>query len=166
MKQGLLENEYDPMGAAIRDYYETGRAGRLRVFSSQFDEDEMPVATLFRKEDEMPYIERKALELCSGSVLDVGGGAGCYSLALQDRGLDVTAVDISKLSVEVMERRGVKKALAVDLFDESFVGCYILVYGEFVLFSYILDMIGAHVPKLKLCVPFVSALAFRYICRI
>lgn len=23
MKQGLLENEYDPMGAAIRDYYET-----------------------------------------------------------------------------------------------------------------------------------------------
>jgi SAM-dependent methyltransferase len=124
MKQGLLENEYDPMGAAIRDYYETGRAGRLRVFSSQFDEDEMPVATLFRKEDEMPYIERKALELCSGSVLDVGGGAGCHSLALQDRGLDVTAVDISKLSVEVMERRGVKKALAVDLFDESFVGCY------------------------------------------
>lgn len=49
---------------------------------------------------------------------------------------------------------------------KSFVGCYILVYGEFVLFSYILDMIGAHVPKLKLCVPFVSALAFRYICRI
>lgn len=47
---------------------------------------------------------------------------------------------------------------------KSFVGCYILVYGEFVLFSYILDMIGAHVSKLKLCVPFVSALAFRYIC--
>ena len=47
---------------------------------------------------------------------------------------------------------------------KSFVGCYILVYGEFVLFSYILDMIGAHVPKLKLCVPFVSALAFHYIC--
>lgn len=42
MKNGLLEDGCDPMGQAIRDYYETGRAGRLRVFSPQFDEDEMP----------------------------------------------------------------------------------------------------------------------------
>ena len=40
MKNGLLEDGCDPMGQAIRDYYETGRAGRLRVFSPQFDEDE------------------------------------------------------------------------------------------------------------------------------
>ena len=120
----MLECENDPMGQAIRDYHEKGRAGRLRVFSPQFEEDEMPVATLFRTEAEMPPLERRALELCRGRVLDVGAGAGCHSLALQERGADVTAIDISPLSVDVMLRRGVKDARVADLFDESFAGCY------------------------------------------
>lgn len=120
----MLECENDPMGQAIRDYHEKGRAGRLRVFSPQFEEDEMPVATLFRTEAEMPPLERRALELCRGRVLDVGAGAGCHSLALQERGADVTAIDISPLSVDVMLRRGVKDARVADLFDGSFAGCY------------------------------------------
>lgn len=124
MKQELLEQECDPMGQAIKDYFETGHANRLRVFSSQFDEDEMPVATLFRSESEMPMIERKALELCHGRVLDVGAGAGCHSLVLQNKGIEVMAIDISRLSVDVMIRRGVQETLAVDLFDDTFVGCY------------------------------------------
>lgn len=124
MKNGLLEDGCDPMGQAIRDYYETGRAGRLRVFSPQFDEDEMPVGTLFREEEDMPPLEWKALDLCCGRVLDVGAGAGCHSLALQKRGLDVTAVDISPLSVDVMRRRGVRQAWEADVFDEAFAGCY------------------------------------------
>ena len=134
MKNGLLEDGCDPMGQAIRDYYETGQVGRLRVFSPQFDEDEMPVGTLFREEEDMPPLERKALDLCCGRVLDVGAGAGCHSLALQRRGLDVTAVDISPLSVDVMRRRGVRQAWEADVFDEAFVGCYdtvlMLMYGS------------------------------------
>ena len=90
METKLLAEGKDPMGQAIRDYYETGRAGRLRVFSPQFEEDEMPVAMLFRTEAEMPPLERKALELCRGRVLDVGAGAGCHSLALQERGMGWT----------------------------------------------------------------------------
>lgn len=121
---GLLENSADPMGQAIKDYFETGRAGKLRVFSSQFDEDEMPVATLFRTEKDMSALERKALELCRGKVLDVGAGAGCHSLVLQNKGLDVTAIDISPLSVDVMRRRGLRNAYEANLFDESFTGCY------------------------------------------
>ena len=72
----------------------------------------------------MPKLERTALDLCRGRVLDVGAGAGCHSLALQQKGLDVTAIDISPLSVEVMRCRGVKSAVAADLFDETFAGCY------------------------------------------
>ena len=124
MESKLLAEGRDPMGQAIRDYSEKGRAGRLRVFSPQFDEDELPVATLFRTEERMPKLERVALDLCRGRVLDVGAGAGCHSLALQRRGLDVTAVEVSALSVDVMRRRGVKSAVAADLFDETFSGCY------------------------------------------
>ena len=112
------------MGAAIRDFYETGKAARLRVFATGFDEDELPVATLFRKEDDMPMLEKQALSLCKGHVLDVGAGAGCHSLALQAKGMQVTAIDISPNSVEVMRQRGVKVALESDLYDECFMGQY------------------------------------------
>ena len=71
-KNRLLRTEADPMGAAIRDFHTTGRAGRLRVLSPQFDEDEIPVSHLFRTPDELPAIEAEALRLCRGRVLDVG----------------------------------------------------------------------------------------------
>ena len=71
----MRENQ-DPMGHAIADYHATGRAARLRVFSPMFDEDEIPVATLFRTRDEMPGIEQEALKVASGHILDVGAGGG------------------------------------------------------------------------------------------
>lgn len=114
----ILSPNKDPMGAAIAEYHRTGRASTLRVFSSQFDEDEIPVDQLFRTYKEMPPIEQKALTLAQGRILDVGAGSGCHALALQEMGKEVTAIDISELSVEVMAERGVKDARAVDLYDE------------------------------------------------
>lgn len=106
----------DPMGAAIAEYHKTGRADTLRVFSPDFDEDEIPVETLFRSFDEMPAIEQKALTMAEGKILDVGAGAGCHSLALQQMNKDVTAIDISPLSVETMAALGVRKAVQQDFF--------------------------------------------------
>ena len=114
----LIPPHKDPMGAAIAEYHRTGRAGTLRVFSSQFDEDEIPVEQLFRTFDEMPYLEQQALNMATGRILDVGAGSGCHALALQNMDKEVTAIDISELSVEVMRERGVKDARAVDLYDE------------------------------------------------
>jgi len=104
------------MGRAIADYYKDGKAARLRVFSPMFDEDEIPVATLFRRLDEMPAIEREALNLATGHILDVGAGAGCHAMALQEMGKQVTAIDISPLAVETMGRRGVKEVREQDFF--------------------------------------------------
>lgn len=114
----ILSPNKDPMGAAIAEYHRTGRASTLRVFSSQFDEDEIPVDQLFRTFEEMPPIEQEALQLAQGRILDVGAGSGCHALALQEMGKEVTAIDISELSVEIMAERGVKDARAVDLYDE------------------------------------------------
>ena len=114
------------MGRAILDYvkrqgraaefYKTGTADRLRVFSPMFEEDEIPLQTLFRKYEDMPEIERKALDMAKGKTLDVGAGSGCHSLVLQEKGIDVTAIDISHLSVEAMKERGVKKVVEQDFF--------------------------------------------------
>ena len=111
------------MGRAIADYWKSmvstnrpKKASKLRVFSPMFEEDEIPLTTLFRTYKLMPEIERKALDMAKGKTLDVGAGSGCHSLVLQERGIDVTAIDISPLSVETMKERGVKKVLEQDFF--------------------------------------------------
>ena len=86
-----MNSKKDPMGRAIADYWKTGTADRLRVFSPMFEEDEIPLQTLFRKYEDMPEIERMALDLAKGKTLDVGAGSGCHSLVLQEKGIDVTA---------------------------------------------------------------------------
>ena len=119
MDRKVLNSSGDPMGAAIYDYYRNGNADVLRVFSSQFEEDEIPVEDLFREFEDMPELEKLALELADGDILDVGAGSGCHSLALQKMGKRSVAIDISPLSVEVMKDRGVD-ACQINLYDESF----------------------------------------------
>ena len=117
--KSTTEKHKDPMGRAIAEYYEKGKAAKLRVFSSLFYEDEIPVKTLFRSFEEMPIPEQTALQLCRGRVLDVGAGSGCHSIELMNRGMEVMAIDISELSVEVMKKRGVD-ARIVNFFDDTF----------------------------------------------
>jgi ubiquinone/menaquinone biosynthesis C-methylase UbiE len=52
-----------------------------------------------------PREELSALKHAKGRVLDVGGGAGRHSLYLQDRGLDVTAIDSSPGAIGVQGSR-------------------------------------------------------------
>jgi len=106
----------DPMGRAIADYYKDGKAARLRVFSPILDEEEIPVKMLFRPLEEMPTLEQEALNHARGSILDVGAGAGCHTMALQAMGKQITAIDISPLAVETMRERGVKDAREQDFF--------------------------------------------------
>ncbi len=124
MDTHILSPEKDPMGAAIADYHAQGKAGKLRVFSSQFDEDEIPVRQLFRTYPHMPRSERTALQMASGRILDVGAGSGCHALALQETGKEVCAIDISPRSVEVMRQRGVKEVRLINLFDPKLTGAF------------------------------------------
>ena len=118
MNTEILSADKDPMGAAILDFQKQGKAARLRVLSSMFEEDEMPVTHLFRSIREMPVLEQKALQLAKGRVLDIGAGSGCHTLVLQEKGLAVKAIDISPLSCEAMKLRGVKDAECINLFDD------------------------------------------------
>jgi SAM-dependent methyltransferase len=121
MNYSLLSPDKDPMGAAIADYQKRGKAAKLRVFSSFFDEDEIPVSQLFRSFEEMPPLEKTALQMATGKILDCGAGSGCHSLALQNMGKEVQAIDISPLSVKTMQQRGVKQASQINLFDNHFI---------------------------------------------
>lgn len=115
----ILSHDADPMGTAIYDYHKTGEAASLIVHSSMFDDDEIPVESLFRGFDQMPEIERIALQEAQGRILDVGAGSGCHSLALKSMGKTSFAIDISYLSVKAMKEQGLE-ASQVNFYDESF----------------------------------------------
>ena len=119
MNNEVLNAGADPMGAAIYDYHFNGSADTLIVHSSMFEDDEIPVPDLFRRYEDMPELEKIALEEAEGRMLDVGAGSGCHSLALKRMGKEAVAIDISGLSVEVMKHRGVD-ARQVNLYDEAF----------------------------------------------
>ena len=145
-----LNTAADPMGAAIYDYHKTGEADTLIVHSSMFEDDEIPVADLFRQIGQMSELEQMAMHLASGKILDVGAGAGCHSLALKQLGKDVLAVDISPLSVLTMKERGVD-AREINFYDESFTEKFdtvlMLMNGTGIIGT--LDNIGNYFARLK-----------------
>jgi len=105
----------DILGQALYDYHNQLTPGKLWIHNRYGPKEPMPVEAYFRVEDDMPDLEWSALNECRGKVLDVGAGAGSHALELQQRGYEVTALDISPLAVEVMQQRGVKEVLAGDV---------------------------------------------------
>lgn len=108
----------DVFGSAIKDFYK-GEEAIVDTYSSIGGWDTLAVRYLFRSYEEMPKIEQVALDMAYGSVLDIGCGAGSHSLYLQEKGLDITAIDISKGAIETCKHRGILKSEVSDLWKYS-----------------------------------------------
>ncbi|WP_298902701.1 methyltransferase domain-containing protein [uncultured Psychroserpens sp.] len=109
----------DLFGKALQDYYTNNYTEDLITSTNISGEDELPLPYLFRRFSEMPKLEQKALQLAKGSVLDVGCGAGSHSLYIQNKGLKVKAIDISKGAVKVCKERGVVHVELKDVLSET-----------------------------------------------
>ena len=110
-----LPNHADPLGAALLDYLAGTTDGHIVVHSDITDDEAMSVVHFFRTGDAFSGLEQTALAQCRGRVLDVGAGAGSHALALQARGLEVTALDVSAGAADVMRRRGVRNVCQSDI---------------------------------------------------
>ena len=106
-----------PHGLALMAYHRGDRDATLLIRRDDGQETPMPVGFFFRRSPDIPEIEKMALDLCSGHVLDIGAGTGVHSLELQARGLELTAVDICPEAVKIMIECGVIDARLVDIFD-------------------------------------------------
>ncbi|PCE64477.1 class I SAM-dependent methyltransferase [Sediminicola luteus] len=109
----------DVLGLALMDYLENGFSEDIRTTSSLEETDVLPLAHLFRGYAAMPELEQKALQQCTGSVLDIGCGAGSHSLWLQEQGLKVTAIDISPGAIHCAKQRGVNNVIVSDFLDHQ-----------------------------------------------
>ncbi|HLK06283.1 MAG TPA: methyltransferase domain-containing protein [Candidatus Angelobacter sp.] len=104
------EKNKDGYGALLLSAYKTGGQG---VFEIAERIDGFIAASswpprYFSEYSSWSKRERQAIKLAKGRVLDIGCGAGRFSLHLQQKGFDITGIDISKGAVKVCELRGVK----------------------------------------------------------
>jgi hypothetical protein len=113
----LDKNKLNPFEQAFADYLAGDENATVIVHNTKGDDETMPVHYFFRSFKEMPELEKLALKHCSGAILDIGAGSGSHSLFLQNKGLDVTALDIRKGFADVMKKRGVKNVLHSDIFS-------------------------------------------------
>jgi cyclopropane fatty-acyl-phospholipid synthase-like methyltransferase len=105
----------DLFGKAILDYQTNNSPEDLITETNISEADEMDVAYLFRDFKGMPKLEQKALQLAKGKVLDVGCGAGSHALYLQEKGLEVLAIDISENAIKACQLRGIKQTKLIDV---------------------------------------------------
>lgn len=97
----------DPLGHAVLDFLNGNHDENITVSSDWADDDVLPVPYLFRKWEEMPVWEQKALELSKGKILDIGAGSGCHSAELIRMNKNVEAIDISEGAVEAMHMQNI-----------------------------------------------------------
>src|SRR3989344_4929492 len=110
-------NKKDAIGQEILAYFE----GRDSFEICERDDGWIALSggakAYFAEPKDWPGFQKRGLRFARGRVLDVGAGAGRVSLYLQDKGLDVLAIDTSPLAIQVCKKRGVKRARVLS-FDQ------------------------------------------------
>lgn len=112
----MSKDPWKPHGRALLDYLQGDTEAEVTVHSKDGEHIGFPVSIFFRKYPQFSTLEKTALDLCRGRILDIGAGTGCHSLFLQDHGFSVWAIDILPEAVEIMTRRGVRHAFCADMF--------------------------------------------------
>lgn len=107
----------DLFGKAILDFQTKNSPQDLVTETNISVTDEMSVEYLFRDFSVMPKLEQIALQLSKGKILDVGCGAGSHALYLQEKGFDITGIDISINAISACELRGLKKTRVQNILE-------------------------------------------------
>jgi len=118
----MLENYWprrvtsaQPLAAALLDHHRTGRPRRVHAQRADGVSFTIETAEYFTLEGQLAELDALALDRCRGRVLDVGAGAGRHSLALQEHGHEVVAIDVSPINSALCSERGVRDARVFDI---------------------------------------------------
>jgi SAM-dependent methyltransferase len=106
-----------PLGLGIKEYYKSRERTVIKVHTVDGEITPYPAELFFREYDDFGVFDELACHHARGTVLDVGAGAGCISLFLEGMGLQVTAIEIARDAVDVMEAQGLKDARCGDFFE-------------------------------------------------
>jgi SAM-dependent methyltransferase len=117
-QEGNMTPEQDAYGLELQKF----QRGETVVEIIERDDgyiDAADPSIYFAAADAWPPVEREALRLAQGRVLDIGCGAGRVALHLQAQGCEVVAIDNSPLAVAVCRERGVVDARLLSITQVS-----------------------------------------------
>ncbi|PLX14388.1 MAG: SAM-dependent methyltransferase [Marinilabiliales bacterium] len=115
----IQEKNKEPFVRACNDFLNGELNAKVLINSNKADVEEVELSYFFRPYSKMPILEKHALSLCKGKVLDIGAGVGSHSLYLQENNIDVTALEIKPGLVDIISRRGVRNVICEDIFNYS-----------------------------------------------
>lgn len=105
-----------PFARALSDFHSGNRNAAFIIRRDDGFQQQVPAAPFFDAEH-YPRLERRALDECHGSVLDIGSAAGRHSLDLLRRGFKVTSLDVLPEMRLIMEDRGLTDVVIADIFQ-------------------------------------------------
>jgi SAM-dependent methyltransferase len=91
-----------------------------RRYDGKYERSEIAASTHFPAQ--FQFCLRLAGVQAARTVLDIGGGTGAHSLALQQMGMDVTLLDFSQVAIEKARASGVRRAIHGDFFGDTLGG--------------------------------------------
>ncbi|UCC19174.1 MAG: class I SAM-dependent methyltransferase [Promethearchaeota archaeon] len=113
----MKEKGMEPFGLALEDFYNDKKDVEITLIRDDGFEFNVPIAYFFRGPKDFTNLEKEAIRLCKGKVLDMGAGVGPHSLELQRLGFEVYATDISSQACEIMKKRGIKNVQCTDFYN-------------------------------------------------
>lgn len=114
----ILKKEEDAFGIALYNYV-TGKDPYAQTVM-EFDDGYINAGAVKFYTMGAEHWSQSAIDYLNrsfGKVLDIGVGGGRFAIYLQEKGLDVTGIDISPYCIKVSRKLGLKKALLTDLFS-------------------------------------------------
>lgn len=112
----MLMDTQDAYGHLLLDYH-NGRENVEIVEREDglIDTSRLGPLNYFAKYEDWAEHQKLAMTHATGSVLDIGCGAGRHAIYLQEQGLDVLGTDLSPLAIQTCQRRGLKNALVTPI---------------------------------------------------
>ncbi len=107
----VLKDSEDAYGHSIADYFEKGRGLEIIEREDGYIDLSSGPSNYFHPYDQWPEVEKNAIELAHGTVLDIGTGAGRVCLHLQEKGLECTGLDNSPNALRIAAARGVSNVI-------------------------------------------------------
>lgn len=114
-----MNETQDAFGRALLDRLDGKETHEIIERSDGLIEVSDATSSYFAPYEEWGSLGRQAADAARGRVLDVGAGAGRFSLHLQEKGHDVVAIDISPGAIAVCRRRGVRDARVLSISQVS-----------------------------------------------
>lgn len=111
-----LSEPFEPYARALNDHWIRRRPVSLYLRGTHGSFHRQRSTQGFEPRRRRRELERIALALCRGRVLNVGAGAGRHSLLLREAGLEVVSIDIEPTLVDLMKCRGLDRVYQADVF--------------------------------------------------